>query len=710
MAAWSPELLAEEERPRRLYPVCVEGRYGYEGLYGYIDKTGKMVAEPKYEFAEDFSGGMGAVRIDEKWGFVDATGKLVIPATYDKVSYFSEGQCAVELDGDWGFVDRQGKLRPERLFSNARSFSQGLAAVEINGKWGYVNKDMKTAIEPKFDGAWNFTEDRAPVRMKRRWGYIDKSGKVVIKPKYLWVDNFSEGLAFVEGGKGREGYINRRGTFVIRRRFWDAHPFSERRAAVKFSLGGSYCLIDKSGKMISKSCFSSCGIFSEGMACATLDKKSGGLSGYIDTRGEIVIQLRKDYGRGPFCGGLARTLKGYIDKKGNYIWKPEKYKPYKAKKPATRPKRMWDEILEAKLTGPQGPPAKEVSLVGNPLRKRYPDEPKFVNSRNIREMILYKGRIYIGSGDAAANTGPVPIYSFEPGRKDFKIDYLAPDEQISEMHIFEDKLLLPGLDPKESWEFGNIYIKENGKWRKERTIPRGLHCFNLVFSKGSLFVNVSTDGPRKIMKSTDWGKSWEPVFYYSTKYSLPTLLFDFNDRLCAFDNLYNFYVYENGVLSCDKMIPKYEQLRARKAPSARTSRPNFFGNAKPFGNGIILFAGIEYSIMPESGPFPLFVLAQDQTKPAMVDLFAEENVMDTYVSGPNLYVLTTRKTEKGFENAVFATKDVKTWRSIVTFETKSFALSFVPVDGEFYVSIGRARSTPKEHFPLIGSILRVVPN
>jgi len=45
--------------------------------YGYIDKTGKIVIEPKFDNAWSFSEGLARVKIDDKDGYIDKTGKYV---------------------------------------------------------------------------------------------------------------------------------------------------------------------------------------------------------------------------------------------------------------------------------------------------------------------------------------------------------------------------------------------------------------------------------------------------------------------------------------------------------------------------------------------------------------------------------------------------------------------------------------------------------
>ena len=46
--------------------------------YGYIDKSGKVVIEPQFDYVRDFSEGLAVVEKDGKWGVIDKNGKVVI--------------------------------------------------------------------------------------------------------------------------------------------------------------------------------------------------------------------------------------------------------------------------------------------------------------------------------------------------------------------------------------------------------------------------------------------------------------------------------------------------------------------------------------------------------------------------------------------------------------------------------------------------------
>ena len=49
----------------------------YNGKWGYIDKTGKFVIEPKFEGAYPFSEGLAMVKVGKAVGYIDKTGRYI---------------------------------------------------------------------------------------------------------------------------------------------------------------------------------------------------------------------------------------------------------------------------------------------------------------------------------------------------------------------------------------------------------------------------------------------------------------------------------------------------------------------------------------------------------------------------------------------------------------------------------------------------------
>jgi hypothetical protein len=509
------------------------------------------------------------------------------------------------------------------------------------------------------------------------------------------VDNFSEGLALVEGGPGREGYIDHRGSLVIARRFWDAHPFSNGLAAVVMDAGGTFGLIDQSGNVIVEPQFEDVGLFSDGRAAVRVNY----LSGYIDGTGSVVIEPEYSYADA-FGGGLAGvSVDGkymYIDRDGGTVWEPPPVDANAERTPA--PAAV---VAPPAVPTLHGAGAESTSVVGNPNRERFPDDGPNVFSRSVWDMMLYDGRIYVGSGDLYDNTGPVDIYSFAPESGDMRLEYTAPDEMVSRMHVFEDKLVIPGDDPRESWDFGNLYIKEAGTWRKVRTLPNVLHCWGLAYAGGVLLALTSGEHQPELLRSSDWGATWEPVLYHE----FPSVVFGHQGKLCAMQDNGPSRL-EGDVLVPERFLTKWEKLARPLGPQARWVR-----TAVPFGERILFLTALQTS-EPGRWPSPQWSAETLSSRLVEIEVLKGECLMDAIVRGDTLFAVLARKLPGGYENLVVATKDLTDWWCVLSFESGAYAVSLEEAGGRFYVGLGcgfetkRGEPAPKA----TGDIVCAVPN
>ncbi|EFV4699761.1 WG repeat-containing protein, partial [Campylobacter coli] len=55
--------------------------------YGFMDKNGKIVIEPKFDSIWDFSEELARVELNRRWGFIDRSGKFVIKPKFDDIRY-----------------------------------------------------------------------------------------------------------------------------------------------------------------------------------------------------------------------------------------------------------------------------------------------------------------------------------------------------------------------------------------------------------------------------------------------------------------------------------------------------------------------------------------------------------------------------------------------------------------------------------------------
>lgn len=339
-----PSAVLENEEEKTIKPLSNLFRIIQDGKYGYIDKTGSMVVNPRFDEAKLlFFEGLAAVKVGEKWGYINENGEFIIQPQFDEAENFSDGVAVVEVDKGTGVIDQKGMFvigpNPEYFFpfrefqegfifdsrqecffdkkggkafsgkyAESLPFSEGMAAVwaGVGEKWGYINRKGEMVIESQFDEARSFSDGLALVRINDNLSYINKKGKVVIQLNYKFDSSgpssleeiymllnfdFHEGLAWMFAINGGFGYINKMGKFVKLR------ALSEKATPV----------------------------FSEGLAGVPLSEEYGGW-GYINKEGVVVIQP-KFASVGDFHNGVALVIdsndlkQGYIDKTGKYIWK-----------------------------------------------------------------------------------------------------------------------------------------------------------------------------------------------------------------------------------------------------------------------------------------------------------------------------------------------------------------------------------------------------
>lgn len=148
------------------------------------DRKGKIIAEISNLIVLDyFSEGLALVANEKGWGFIDKTGKIVIEPRRAYVLGFSEGLCPVSADKNFGYIDKTGKTVIEPRFQAAFKFSNNLARVVINEKYGFIDKTGKIIIQPQYSYLEDFKDGLAYARQDEFNGYIDKSGKFIWKIK-----------------------------------------------------------------------------------------------------------------------------------------------------------------------------------------------------------------------------------------------------------------------------------------------------------------------------------------------------------------------------------------------------------------------------------------------------------------------------------------------------------------------------------------------
>ena len=254
--------------------------YDKTNRVGYIDKDGQLIIPFEFDAIvageggeslefNDFSEGLAAVSKNDKYGFIDTKGKVVIEPKYEWASSFSDGLAIVSVEGLYGAIDKQGKTVIPFEYQALADFQKGFATAarppkdpeDYESKYGLINKKNEVVIPFMYEGMGNLSESLIAVKKDGKWGYVDTTNKSIIpiNLKYETVYDFSDGLAAVfnyeeNSDNLKYGYIDKTGKLVIPMQFikayWDDSEgiidFNNGIALVNEQGGRKFC-IDKKG-------------------------------------------------------------------------------------------------------------------------------------------------------------------------------------------------------------------------------------------------------------------------------------------------------------------------------------------------------------------------------------------------------------------------------------------------------------------------------
>jgi hypothetical protein len=155
-------------------------QYGFQGgKWGFIDKTGNIAIDLIYDGALVFNEGLASVKKGELVGVIDATGKTIVPFNYQEIGVFSEGIAYFVKDNLYGFIDKTGKIIINNTFQYAGDFNDGLAMIAKDNKVGYINQTGNVVIPIQYDNGDIFIDGYAIVVKNGQNHLINKKGEVI---------------------------------------------------------------------------------------------------------------------------------------------------------------------------------------------------------------------------------------------------------------------------------------------------------------------------------------------------------------------------------------------------------------------------------------------------------------------------------------------------------------------------------------------------
>lgn len=209
--------------------LCMFSR---DGLWGFCDLQGNVVAEAAFNSVNPFCDGYAVVnrytdRDGEQHGLINKQGKLVIPfGKYENIYGFKDGYCIIRTE-DHSYPDSDdigSFIRPwhdyiivDTDLKTCAKFTGNAHDIRINDLFVYFDKDDDVLIDAQgnelmrsenigwwYNGYCHFKENGL-------YGFMDENGKVVIPPQYKDAGDFGDnGLVAVQDEEGWK-YVNAQG-------------------------------------------------------------------------------------------------------------------------------------------------------------------------------------------------------------------------------------------------------------------------------------------------------------------------------------------------------------------------------------------------------------------------------------------------------------------------------------------------------------------
>lgn len=337
-----------------LYPRPVK----VNGLWGYIDNSGKTVIEASFNRADEFSEGLAYVQRGSQHFFISPSGQtaFVLPDYMEVSGLFSSGlilfsrtQPTPQDAPHCGFVDKSGEISItldslfciESLGSNF-SVSPRFSGELANVGTSFIDLHGQPVSPTPFQKTWPVSDGLGLFEISgHRYGFISTTTRAIaIDAVYTAAEPFSEGLAavrFERLGTNHSGFIDKTGKIVIeaKRESWKAEVDNYNCGAGSAFHNGlstvqvqddpplaSY--IDKKGVIKVPGKFLQACPFSNGVALVMVDFNSG--AKLINRLGATVATVPGvEEFLHPFMYGLAKvefssTDWGYVNLKGKVVW------------------------------------------------------------------------------------------------------------------------------------------------------------------------------------------------------------------------------------------------------------------------------------------------------------------------------------------------------------------------------------------------------
>lgn len=336
--------------------------------------------------------------------------------------------------------------------------------------------------------------------------------------------------------------------------------------------------------------------------------------------------------------------------------------------------------------------------LGSPLKDKFPAGMGSVYARSVWDMTVFDGRIYIGCGNYLDGAGyfngkTIPIMSYDPYAGAWQAEADLPDDQLSRFHTTQDALLIPGACPLNGGEKGSFYRLNSQGWQTVARVTAAKNTFDLQQQErtGFLFAGIGTNPgiPASVSLSTNGGKNFRMIYFKKQDTLINvnhfTALGQYDENYARSYNVFEYggEIYATWWCAAPEIDALYGGLY-RYNPNARVFE--YVGQApERYRSDLYLYArDLVFKETLVALNDEIYIFSDDLQSFRTFTGF-EGNASDAEVIGDYLYFITYEKTEDGYRNRLYRTKDLSCCELLASFDLDFLVRSFCYCEGLFYL-------------------------
>ena len=342
------------------------------------------------------------------------------------------------------------------------------------------------------------------------------------------------------------------------------------------------------------------------------------------------------------------------------------------------------------------------------MQEQYPDG---IPGRTAWDVEVYDNKLFVASGDYDKNIGPVHIFYYDINKKNWMESGSLSDEQIEQFYFINGKLAAPGCDPKQDWDWGNLYFYENDQWITKRTIPGGIHGFDMIEFDGQIFVAAGVlPGQMPVFVSDDGGDTFLEVPMYKDDQPYSTAIDPQMNATSALVRCYDFFICDNSLYAFfyHQINKNYHMMIFRYRDGALHYHSDLPRSLSYQRSSYEIFrTKIQYENKVWFSTGKLYV-SKDMISAEEITLEENAIVMDLRIIDNILHILTAQPNENGEYTTSVWVKNLLSkneFQKLFYFIYPSPAQSFTYHEDHFYFGMGEG--TLSESNPTNGAVLSV---